>query len=83
MRFWLLTVFLLFALVQFFQWLKGFALPFPLSILGGALLAIASNYDKGITAFLTVKSTTEKPLHQTAILLEEIQLLEGEKSNLN
>jgi hypothetical protein len=80
MRFWLLSVFLLFALVQFFQWLKGFALPFPVYVLGGALLAIASNYDKGITSFLSIKSTTETPLNQTATLIEEVKILEAEKN---
>jgi hypothetical protein len=79
MRFWLFTVFLLFALVQFLQWLRGFILPFPLYVLGGALLAIASNYDKGITSFLQVKSTTEQPLNQTATLVEEVKLLKSKK----
>jgi hypothetical protein len=80
MRFWLLSVFLLFALIQFFQWLKDFALPFPVYVLGGALLAIASNYDKGITSFLSVKSRSETPLSQTATLIEEIKILEVEKN---
>ncbi|MEI6445872.1 MAG: hypothetical protein WCO29_22770 [Nostocales cyanobacterium ELA583] len=46
MRVWLVCFFVLFALAEFFKWLRGFSVPLPIYILGGALLAIASNYDK-------------------------------------
>lgn len=46
MRVWLGSFLVMFALSQFFQWLKHFTLPLPIFILGGAFLAIASNYDK-------------------------------------
>ncbi|SRR5579883_475554 len=46
MRVWLGCFFVLFALAEFFDWLKAFHLPLPIYILGGAFLAIASNYEK-------------------------------------
>lgn len=46
MRVWLASVILLFTLAQLFQWMKQLSVPLPVFILGGACLAIASNYDK-------------------------------------
>ncbi len=48
MRVWLICFFMLFALAEFFKWLRGFSVPVPLPIyiLGGVFLAVASNYDK-------------------------------------
>ncbi|MUL34996.1 hypothetical protein [Gloeocapsopsis dulcis] len=46
MKVWLACFFLLFALAELFQWAKQFSFPLPIYILGGAFLAIASNYDK-------------------------------------
>ncbi|OKH23122.1 hypothetical protein [Chroogloeocystis siderophila] len=46
MKVWLACFVLLFALAELFQWMKQFSLPLPIYILGGAFLAIASNYDK-------------------------------------
>ncbi|WP_445638726.1 hypothetical protein [Nostoc sp. DSM 114161] len=46
MRVWLACFFVLFALAEFFDWLQKFNLPLPIYILGGAFLAVASNYDK-------------------------------------
>jgi hypothetical protein len=36
----------LFGLAELFQWMKQLSLPLPVFILGGAFLAIASNYEK-------------------------------------
>lgn len=44
MKVWIVCVFVLFALVEFYQWLKHLSLPLPVSILGGILLAVSSNY---------------------------------------
>jgi hypothetical protein len=33
-------------MVELYQWMKNFTLPYPVFILGGAVLAIASNYGK-------------------------------------
>lgn len=46
MRVWLACFVVLFALAQLFDWVKGLQLPLPIYILGGAFLAVASNYDK-------------------------------------
>lgn len=46
MRVWLACFLVLFALAEFFDWIKEFQLPLPIYILGGAFLAVASNYDK-------------------------------------
>ena len=46
MRVWLACFLVLFALAELFDWVKGFSLPLPIYILGGAFLAIASNYNK-------------------------------------
>jgi hypothetical protein len=51
MRVWLACFFVLFALAEFFDWLQEFNLPLPIYILGGAFLAVASNYDKIVGSY--------------------------------
>ncbi|MDJ0673784.1 MAG: hypothetical protein QNJ36_00050 [Calothrix sp. MO_167.B42] len=46
MRVWITCFVVLFVLVQLFDWVKQISLPLPICILGGALLAVASNYEK-------------------------------------
>lgn len=50
MKIWATTFVVLFGLVELYQWVQHFSwtitLPLPVFILGGAALAIASNYDK-------------------------------------
>ncbi|MFM7793875.1 MAG: hypothetical protein ACKO90_39340, partial [Microcystis panniformis] len=46
MKVWVVGCVLLFLLVEFYQWAKGFILPLPLYIFAGALLSIASNYSQ-------------------------------------
>ncbi|GFE69813.1 hypothetical protein [Chroococcus sp. FPU101] len=46
MRVWLVTCLILFTLVQFYEWAKGFILPLPIYVLAGAFLSLASNYSK-------------------------------------
>lgn len=46
MRVWLACFVVLFALAQLFDWVQGLQLPLPIYILGGAFLAVASNYEK-------------------------------------
>ncbi|MBK1987149.1 hypothetical protein A0J48_006290 [Sphaerospermopsis aphanizomenoides BCCUSP55] len=53
MRVWLVCFFVLFALAQFFDWVKEVSLPLPVYILGGAFLAVASNYDKIVGSYLS------------------------------
>ena len=46
MAVWFACFFLLFALAELFDWVKDFTLPLPIYILGGAFLAVASNYNR-------------------------------------
>ncbi|MBW4623013.1 MAG: hypothetical protein KME17_27095 [Cyanosarcina radialis HA8281-LM2] len=62
MKVWISTFVVLFAIAELFQWLKGFTLPMPAYILGGALLAIASNYDRG-DSFSFDRSDAESSPH--------------------
>lgn len=78
MKIWLTTVFILFALVQAWQWAKGAMLPLPLYVLAGAFLAIASNYDKGLGAIVNAPKPSApgvEPITQTATLVEHPQLV--------
>ncbi|GAB4236703.1 MAG: hypothetical protein Kow0049_22030 [Stanieria sp.] len=71
MKVWLISVALLFVVAEFLLWAKNFILPLPVYLLGGAFLAIASNYEKGIVALF--RSQGEVPLNtlsQTATLIE-------------
>ncbi len=56
MKFWLVSVFVIFVFAQFLLWLKNFFLPLPLYIFGGAFLAIASNYQEGIVKIVSSKT---------------------------
>lgn len=60
MRVWLSCFLVLFAIAELFQWLKHLALPLPIHILGGAFLAIVSNYNKH-TGFFFQDSFAEPP----------------------
>ncbi|MBD2295279.1 hypothetical protein H6G06_17805 [Anabaena sphaerica FACHB-251] len=53
MRVWLACFFVLFALAEFFDWVKELSLPLPIYILGGAFLAVASNYDKIVGSYFS------------------------------
>ncbi len=46
MKIWLTCFILLFGAAEVLHWIEQFSLPLPMLILGGAFLAIASNYDK-------------------------------------
>jgi hypothetical protein len=46
MRVWIFSFLVLFGMVELYQWMKDFSVPLPIFIVGGALLAIASNYGK-------------------------------------
>jgi hypothetical protein len=52
MRVWLVSFGLLFVLAEVYQWIEQITLPLPVYMVGGVLLVIASNYDKGICWFL-------------------------------
>jgi hypothetical protein len=78
MKVWLTTFGLLFVLAQMYVWVKDFILPLPVYILGGAFLAIASNYESGIFSFFPKKfqhqnNETESVMSQTATLVENLE----------
>ena len=75
---WLISVGILFVLAEFSIWLKQFMLPLPLYVLGGAFLAIASNYDKGIMTMFRQPEATTDILSQTATIIEQAQAIEGD-----
>ena len=70
MRVLIVTFVVLFALGEFYQWVAEFISPVPLYILGGAFLAIASNYEKGIFSFSQSKSTISLESDKTIKALE-------------
>jgi hypothetical protein len=53
MRVWLACFFVLFALAEFFDWVKDLSLPLPIYILGGAFLAVVSNYDQIVGSYFS------------------------------
>lgn len=57
MKVWLACIFVLFALAKLFDWVQELSLPLPIYILGGAFLAVASNYDKIVGS--TLSNATE------------------------
>ncbi|NJL65081.1 MAG: hypothetical protein HC903_28950 [Methylacidiphilales bacterium] len=56
MKIWFACFLLLFVLAELFDWVKDFTLPLPIYILGGAFLAVVSNYDKLIGSYLNQSS---------------------------
>lgn len=70
MKVWLVSFVFIFGLAQFVLWVKDFFLPLPVYVLGGALLAIASNYDKGIKSFF---GSVGDSIPQTATLVDNRQ----------
>lgn len=83
MKVWLFTFFILFGAVELYQWLKGFMLPLPIYLLGGAFLAIASNSEKGkgISVFFRQPSPLDETVLQTATLVEPLDLPKQEVGN--
>lgn len=77
MKSWLIIVAIIFVIAEAILWIKNFILPLPVYILGGAFLAIASNYDKGIIGFLKpYLSNRQDIISQTASLIEEPKILQ-------
>ncbi len=52
MTVWFICFVVLFAASQLFDWAQQFSLPLPIYILGGAFLAVASNYEKLFGSYL-------------------------------
>lgn len=70
---WLISFALLFVLAELVQWVEGFLLPFPIYVLAGAFLAIASNYEKGIFASFPSSPNPPNPdiITQNAELIDD------------
>ncbi len=51
-RIWFICFVVLFGLSQLFDWVQQLSLPLPIYILGGAFLAVASNYEKLFGSYL-------------------------------
>ena len=74
MKVWVVGCVLLFLLVEFYQWAKGFILPLPLYIFAGALLSIASNYSQDMSNLFA----RNEQVYQTASLSDIPNILTGE-----
>jgi hypothetical protein len=61
MKVWLVCFFVLFALAKLFDWVQGLSLPLPMYILGGAFLAIASNYNKIVGSYFSDAISEAQP----------------------
>ncbi|NCQ96969.1 MAG: hypothetical protein EWV75_14610 [Microcystis wesenbergii Mw_QC_S_20081001_S30D] len=74
MKVWVVGCVLLFLLVEFYQWAKGFILPLPIYIFAGALLSIASNYSQDMSNLFA----RNEQVYQTASLSDIPNILTGE-----
>jgi len=74
MKVWVVGCVLLFLLVEFYQWAKGFILPLPIYIFAGALLSIASNYFQDMSNLFA----RNEQVYQTASLSDIPNILTGE-----
>ncbi len=82
MKTWLVSVGILFILVEAFSWVKNFILPLPIYIFAGAFIAIASNYNKGImTLFRQETAESTDIITQTASLIEERKTIQQDGSS--
>ena len=83
MKTWLISVALLFVLAEFSLWIADFILPLPIYILGGAFLAIASNYEKGIMALFRQQiDLTSETISQTATIVNKAESINPASSSL-
>ncbi|GBF55704.1 hypothetical protein N0824_03589 [Microcystis sp. 0824] len=76
MKVWVVGCIVLFLLVEFYQWAKGFILPLPLYIFAGALLSIASNYSQDMSNLFA----RNEQVYQTASLSDIPDILTTENS---
>ncbi|WP_038021033.1 hypothetical protein [Synechocystis sp. PCC 7509] len=63
MKVWLSCFLVLFAIAELYQWAQNVTLPLPFYILGGAVLAVASNTDKRLGFLLPLKDEVLALLH--------------------
>ncbi|NCS03499.1 MAG: hypothetical protein GPJ07_15805 [Microcystis aeruginosa G13-07] len=76
MKVWVVGCVLLFLLVEFYQWAKGFILSLPLYIFAGVLLSITSNYYQDMSNLFA----RNEQVYQTASLSDIPPILRAENS---
>jgi hypothetical protein len=62
MKVWLGCFLVLFAVAELFDWVKDLSLPLPIYILGGAFLAVASNYNRLIGSYWNTETELNQKL---------------------
>lgn len=67
MRVWIVSCGILFVGVQVLQWAQEWIVPLPFYIIGGAVLAIASNYEKATTKSSLDVSQSPQPHSQVPL----------------
>ncbi|MCA2682690.1 MAG: hypothetical protein IM504_06545 [Microcystis sp. M038S2] len=76
MKVWVVGCVLLFLLVEFYQWAKGFILSLPLYIFAGVLLSITSNYYQDMSNLFA----RNEQVYQTASLTDIPPILTAENA---
>lgn len=73
MRVWIASFLVLFGTAEVYQWVEHFTLPLPIYILGGAFLAIASNYKRvfGVSWTGGLDETTAIP-DRTSLVMRNV-----------
>ena len=78
MKVWVASFFVLFSLAEFYHWIEGISVPLPVYIVGGLLLAITSNYEKGICSFLESEVAS-----YDGELVEQLAVQKNNRDNLS
>ncbi|NDJ17193.1 hypothetical protein [Myxacorys almedinensis] len=77
-QFGLVCFIVLFGLSQFFQWAQQMTLPLPIFVLGGAFLAIASNFNKRAGLPFSLLDERSHQLPETPVSKQSPELVESE-----
>lgn len=82
LRFWLVCFVILFVLVELWEWLRGLTLPLPFCIIGGVILAIASNVNLPITSYFSPPEATKlHPSSSQGSLEQSLLMLQSQKQS--
>ncbi len=84
-QFWIIFFFILLAVAELYQSVKDIILPFPVYLVLGAVLAVASNYQQRIL-FAQNQQVTSQAINQSEPILVEStssQLIATEDSDRN
>jgi hypothetical protein len=69
-QFWIVFFFILLAVAELYQSVKDIVLPFPVYLVLGSLLAVASNYQQQISAVQNQRVTLQEIVEPVPILAE-------------